>query len=123
LSVGLRLQDGFSEERNDSISAGLRSSFKLDHVFPIAVLDDKVRFAGDLRLSANFPTGVSEEIYQLALIGSFEFGYLRHIVMAMIIVMAETVKAMIVVMAKTVPRCRAICQEYNMLQTVLLARP
>jgi hypothetical protein len=88
LSVGLRLQDGFGEERNDSISAGLRSSFKLDHVFQIASLDDEVRFAGDLRLSANFPTRVSEKIHQLVLIGSFGFEYLRHYVMAMIIVMA-----------------------------------
>jgi hypothetical protein len=94
LSVGLRLQDGFGEERNDSIAAGFRSSFKLDHVFQIALLDDKVRFAGDVRLSANFPTGVSEKIHQLVFIGSFGFGYFRHFVMAMIVVMAEIVKAM-----------------------------
>ena|ERR1700678_513598 len=94
LSVGLRLQDGFGEERNDSISAGLRSSLKLDHVFQIAVLDDEVRFTGDVRLSANFPTGVSEKIHQLVFIGLFGFGYFRHFVMAMIIVMAKIVKAM-----------------------------
>ena len=35
-----------SAERNDSISARLRSSFKLDHVFQIAVLDDEIRFTG-----------------------------------------------------------------------------
>ena len=74
MSVGLRLQDGFGEERNDSISARLRSSFKLDHVFQIAVLDDEIRFARDLGLSANLPTGVSEKIYQLVLVGSFGFG-------------------------------------------------
>ena len=101
MSVGLRLQDGFSEERNDSISARLRSSFELDHVFQIAVLDDEVRFAGDSGLSANFPTGVSEKIHQLVLIGSFGFGYFRHIVMAMIVVMAKIVKAMKYAMAKT----------------------
>jgi hypothetical protein len=94
LSVGLRLEDGFGEERNDSISAGFRSAFKLDHVFQIAVLDDEVRFAGDSRLAANFPTGVSEKIHQLVLISAFGFGYLRHFVMAMVIVMAEIVKAM-----------------------------
>jgi hypothetical protein len=102
LSVGLRLQDGFGEERNDSISAGFRSSFKLDHVFQIAVLDDKVRFAGDVRLSANFPTGVSEKIHELVFIGSFGFGYFRHFVMAMIVVMAEIVKAMKQIMAKNI---------------------
>jgi hypothetical protein len=120
-SVGFSLEDGFGKQRDNSVTTGFGSSFQFDDVLKIAVFDREVCVTRMARLPSNFPAGALEKIDELALIFSFGFASLRHIVMAMVIVMAMIVKAMIVVMAKTIPRCRAICQKYNMLQTSRLA--
>jgi len=113
-SVGFSLEDGFGKQRDNSITTGFGSSFQFDDVLKIAVFDREVCFTRMARLPSNLPAGALEEIDELALTFLFGFASFRHIVMAMVIVLAMIVKAMIVVMAKTIPRCRAICQKYNM---------
>ncbi|HMH05128.1 MAG TPA: hypothetical protein VK579_00460 [Terriglobales bacterium] len=101
-SVGFSLEDGFGKQRDNSVTTGFGSSFQFDDVLKIAVFDGEVCFTRMARLPSNLPAGALEEIDELALIFLFGFASLRHIVMAMVIVLAMIVKAMIVVMAKTI---------------------
>ena len=105
-SVSFSLEDGFGKQRDNSITTGFGSSFQFYDVLKIAVFDREICFTGMARLPSNLPAGAMKESDELALIFLFGFASLRHKVMAMVIVMA-----------KTIPRCRAICQQYNMLQT------
>jgi hypothetical protein len=102
-------EDGFGKQRDNSITTGFGGSFQFDDVLKIAVFDREVCFTRMARLPSNLPARALEESDELALIFLFGFASLRHIVMAMVMVMALTI-----------PRCRAICHKYNMLHQSLL---